>query len=245
MLRKSSIFKFNHGNHVCVFYNSERSLTEIITPYIADGLRNHERCFCVQKASTIHQLILDLRFLGFDTDREIARGALDLHTPNEVYFPNGRFEPAGLVSLLCRSIEEARQAGFAGYRTAGELSWALEGRNECDRLIEYEQLVEQAFPSRRATGMCLYPTSQFPPDVLERVLATHRQHVFDCAPGHHAHSSMQLAFDQHTAEIVANPGMLDPQYYYVVQRKYSQEAVGWGRVSDFESAFEKVRSLTV
>jgi len=244
MIRESSIFKFTHGNHVCVFYHSERSLTEILTPYIADGLRNRERCFCVQSAATLHQLLLDLRFLGFDTDREIARGALDLHTPKEIYFPNGRFEPAGLVALLCQSVDQAREKGFAGYCTAGELSWAVDGRNDCDRLIEYEQLVEQAFPSRRATGMCLYPVSKFSPDVLERVLAAHRQQVFDATPCG-SNSSLQLAFDEHTAEIVADAALLDPQYYYVVQRKHSQEAVGWGRVSNFESAFEKVRSLAV
>src|ERR1700685_1027862 len=104
MRRNNSLFRFQHGDHACVFYSDVNSLLEVLTPYIAEGLRNNERCFLAQKTDTLRALANDLRFLGVDVDREMKRGALELHTTNEVYFNNMRFDPERLMVLLERSI---------------------------------------------------------------------------------------------------------------------------------------------
>jgi len=49
MFRQSPLFQFRHGDHICVFYRSEDSLREVLTPYIAEGLRRGQKCFCAQK----------------------------------------------------------------------------------------------------------------------------------------------------------------------------------------------------
>jgi hypothetical protein len=46
MLRNFPLFHFKHGDHICVFYQSEDALMEVLTPFIAEGLRNGECCFC-------------------------------------------------------------------------------------------------------------------------------------------------------------------------------------------------------
>ena len=92
MLRHSPLFHFNHGNHVCVFYRTADALREVLIPYLAEGLRRGERCFCAQNPDLCKQIIYDLRFLGIDTDGAIRRGALEVHTVDEVYFPNNKFE---------------------------------------------------------------------------------------------------------------------------------------------------------
>ncbi len=147
MLRHSPLFHFNHGNHVCVFYRTADALREVLIPYLAEGLRRGERCLCAQNPDLCKQIIYDLRFLGIDTDGAIRRGALEVHTVDEVYFPNKKFEPEKMIELLLRSMEEAWRSGFTALRTAGELSWAAEGRAECDQLLSYEKLVEQIFPA--------------------------------------------------------------------------------------------------
>ncbi len=58
-------------------------------------------------------------------------------------------------------IDEAVLSGFSASRTAGELSWAVEGRDECDRLVAYEQKVQASYPRKRAAGMCMYPIRSF------------------------------------------------------------------------------------
>lgn len=241
---KSPLFHFKRGNHACVFYRSEEALLETLTPYVAEGLRLGERCFCAQKPAVIKRLLFDLRFIGIDTEREIRRGALELHTENEVYFPNKRFEPKVLMQLLMDSVDESVKRGYSGFRTAGELSWAVEGRQQCDQVIAYERLVEDAFPGRAAIGICQYDMRKFSPDILESVLACHRMHVFGAQPGSH-HSSMGLGIGECTAEIVADKFVLSPGYYYVVQQRYPREIVGWGIAPDFETATGRAEQLAL
>jgi MEDS: MEthanogen/methylotroph, DcmR Sensory domain len=234
-MRNSPLFQFKHGDHICVFYRRQQDLLEILTPYIAQGILKGERCFCAQKPEVLKQLVYDLRFLGIDTDREIARGALDLHTEDETYFPKKRFEPAAMMEMLTRSIAESFERGFTAFRTAGEMSWAVRGRNECDQILEYEAMVQKCFPGKRAIGMCQYPMGEFPPDVLECVLQAHHMHLAE-ANSHSLHSSLHVRYGDCVAEVVADKVVIDPRFYYVVQQQRPREIVGWGVAPTFEGA---------
>jgi len=84
----------------------------------------------IRRSASASSLISN--FLGVDTESAIRRGALEIHTFDEVYFPNRRFEPEAMMDLLLHSIEDAWNKGFSALRTAGELSWASEGGTDCD-----------------------------------------------------------------------------------------------------------------
>ena len=242
MLRHSSLFQFRHGSHACVFYRSEDALMEVLTPYIAEGLRKGERCFCAQKPNVIKRLMFDLRFIGVDIDAEVDGGNLELHTEDEVYFPNNAFEPEALIERLESSIRDSIRRGNSGFRSAGELSWVVEGRSECDRMIEYERMVEEAFPRHPAVGICQYDMGKFEPEVLASVLEAHRFHVFG-SQANSNHSSLRFGYGECTAEIVVDRFVLNPAYYYVVQQRFPQEVVGWGKAPDFDTAAECAQQL--
>jgi|HubBroStandDraft_5_1064220.scaffolds.fasta_scaffold147452_2 hypothetical protein len=242
MFRQSPLFEFRHGTHACVFYRSDDALLEVLTPYIAKGLIQGERCFCAQRPEILKRLVYDLMFLGIDTDKEIKRGALELHTEDDVYFPNKQFEPAIMMNMLVRSIQQARDHGFAAFRSAGDLSWAVRGRNECDNVLGYEKMVSTYYPGRPAIGLCQYPVSDFPAPVLERVLQNHRMHLSDTAPNSY-HSSIHIHYDQCDAEVVADKYITNPRYYYVVQRHQPREIVGWGISPTFDGATANVDQL--
>lgn len=235
MARRSALFQFKQGDHACVFYRSENSLMEILSPYVAEGLRKGERCFGAQKASTLKRLFYDLRFLGIDVEREIRRGALEFHTEDEVYFPRGKFEPHLMIDMLLNSIDEAARSGFSGFRTAGELSWAAQGRRRCDQVISYEKLVERAFPGRAATGLCQYPIDKFPPEVLTGVLDAHRMHIEDMQSGA-ACAALHVRYPTCSAEIVADKSENAPNYYYVVEQQQPKNLLAWGIAADFDAA---------
>jgi hypothetical protein len=228
------MFHFTHGDHTCVFYWDLQGLLEVLTPYIAEGLRQNERCFCAQRPETLKALCNDLRFIGVDIEREQKRGALELHTTNEVYFRNMRFDPDALMELLERSVEDSVRNGFSAFRTAGELSWAVEGRNECDKLVAYEKLVEASYPSKPAVGICLYPIRSFEPAVLDRVVAAHSKVLhYGCHSSSTA--SLHVHWPECEAEIVTKRYTADAPYHYVVQRQ-SGEVLAWGESADFKGA---------
>jgi hypothetical protein len=236
------VFQFNHGDHICVFYRSEEALLNVLTPYVAEGLRKGEKCFLVQKKRVFKKLLYGLQFIGVDADAEIDRGAIEFHSESDAYLPNGKFEPADMMKMLTLAIADALQQGFIGFRSAGELSWAVEGRNACDQLLAYEEMVKAAYPGKPATGMCQYPIEVFPPDVLTKVLEAHKLSVIDhAAPSLFA--SIGINYLSYSAEIVADKHVLAPTYSYVVERRYPSEILGWGVAPDFESAKTKVEEV--
>ncbi len=246
MLPQAPLFQFQHGDHICVFYRTETALLEILTPYIAEGLRKGERCFCVQTNEVIRRLSMDLQFIGVNVEREMARGALEFHTENEVYFENGGFDGNAMIRRLMHSIDESAKAGFTGFRTAGELTWAA-ADTHCKQVLGYEKMVEQSYPGKRAIGLCQYRMSAFDPKVLESLLETHRMHLIE--PDHASRfASVQIGHGLYATEIVADKVTSHPNYYYVVQDRRPKQVIGWGVARDFESANteaqELVRQLT-
>jgi hypothetical protein len=243
MFQQSSLFQFKNGDHTCVFYRTANDLMRVLIPFIADGLRRNERCFCAQKPEILKQLIFDLRFLGIDAEREIKRGALELHSEDETYLPNRRFEPQAMMVMLIDSIYEAKKKGFQSFRSAGELSWAVEGRNACDLVVGYEKLVDEYYPGKPAIGLCQYQIDKFPPEILKAVIDAHRMHLVESSGSSYA--SLYVRNGHWAAEVVADKTVESPRYYYVVQSRQPQDVVGWGIAPDFESASAGVDQLAL
>jgi hypothetical protein len=241
MLPQAPLFQFHHGDHICVFYRTETALLEILTPYIAEGLRKGERCFCVQSNEVIRRLTLDLQFIGVNVEREAARGALQFYNENEVYFESGAFDGDAMIRRLMQSIEEAVKAGFSGFRSAGELTWAS-SETHCKQVIGYEKMVELTFPGKHATGLCQYRMSAFDPRVLDALLETHRLHLIE-PDSASRYASIQIGHGLYATEIVADKVASHPNYYYVVQDRRPKQVLGWGIASDFESANSEAQEL--
>jgi MEDS: MEthanogen/methylotroph, DcmR Sensory domain len=238
----SSIFQFRQGDHLCVFHRSEDSLMEVLSPYIAEGLRKDERCFCVQRPEIVRRLEYDLRFIGIDVEKALQAGSLEFRSIEEAYLPDGKFEPRVMMDMLLESIEASLRKGFSGFRSAGDLCWAAADRGRCSQLLGYEAMVEECFPGRRATGMCQYAIDSFPPEILRGVMNLHRQRVVEpTAPC--AHASLCVTSDHCNTEIVAEKFLFAPKYYYVVEQQPQGDIVGWGTAPDFDRAAENADLL--
>jgi hypothetical protein len=143
--------------------------------------------------------------------------------------------------MLLQSIDDSAEKGFTGFRTAGDLSWAVRGWNMCDQIVGYEGMVEKLYPGRTATGICQYPIADFSPKVLDDVLRAHRLHL--AADADKVYRSMHVGYGNCTAEIVASKLDVVPNYYYVVEQHRPQEIMGWGISSDFDSAAAHVDQI--
>jgi hypothetical protein len=62
-------------------------LVQTLAAYLSAGLNKGERCFCAQKPHLIPQIFNALELFGIDADNQISRGALEIYTEDEVYFP--------------------------------------------------------------------------------------------------------------------------------------------------------------
>ena len=247
MLPSHPLVQFKRGDHMCLFYRDERKLVQTLAAYLAAGLNKGERCFCAQKPHLIPRIFNALELLGINADDQVSRGALEIHTEDEVYFPAGKFEPQIMMDMLERSIEDAIASGFTGFRTAGEMSWALkdtrcEKGNCCDQLLNYEKLVQAAYPGKPAIGICQYPVNYFPKQMVAMVLDAHRMALEETMAGSN-HSTLTIREGNYLADIITdrlNPG---GAYHYVVQGQGSLDVLGWGIEPTLEEALSHSGSI--
>lgn len=232
LLPSHPLVQFKRGDHICLFYRDERMLVQTLAAYLAAGLNKGERCFCAQKPHLVPQILKALELIGVDAEGYTATGALEIHTEDEVYFPGGKFEPQIMMDMLERSIEDAIAAGFTGFRTAGEMSWALketrcQNGNCCDQLVNYEKMVQASYPGKPAIGMCQYPVGNFPGNVVASVLDAHRMALEETMAGSN-HSTLTIREGNYLADIITdrlNPG---EAFHYVVQGQGSSDVLNWG-----------------
>ena len=242
LLPTHPLVQFKRGDHICLFYRNDEILAQTLAAYLLSGLQNGERCFCAQKPHMIPLILQALEQAGVNTRAEISRGALEIHTQDEVYFVEGRFEPRTMMEMLERSIEDALTRGFTGFRTAGEMSWVLDGSRDnsahfCDQLMEYEKMVQAAYPGKAAIGICQYPVDKFPPHVMAEVLNAHRAALEETMASTN-HSTLTIRMGNYLADIVTdrlNPG---GSYHYVVQGRGSREVLSWGVEPTIDSALD-------
>ncbi len=240
MLKSAPLFRLKHGNHICVFYRDETYLLETLAPYIADGLRNGERCFCAQKPHMVKRLHTGLKYIGVDVQRETKRGALEIRTDNEVYLGGGNFDLEAMMQVLETSIADSVKQGFTGFTFAGEGSWAAEGRE--NQLIEYERMIDAAYEKKPAIIICQYATNLFSDQTLRGALESHRLALTETMAGAN-HSSLTIRRADYAVDIVADRENPRTKFYYVAQQRGSNDIIGWGWEASFDDAVREGESL--
>ena len=163
----------NQGQHLCLLYDDPEEQFAAISPFLAECLRRGERCYYIVDERTVPQVLAAISSAGVDAESEMAKGNLEIVTKYESYLLNGKFEPAFVLDFLDQTVTDAVREGWTGIRFAGEMTWALDGGTTPELLIQYEALLNEFFPRSKATGLCQYNRSRFPPEIVYDVLCTH------------------------------------------------------------------------
>lgn len=163
---------FGLGDHVAFFFKSNKERLANAIPYIANGLKNFERCVYIADENTVPEILRELGRAGVDIDAATASGALSVVTKHDTYLKHGIFEPERMITDLDRDVGLALQSGFRGLRVTGEMSWALDLPFALGRLCEYEQELYRRWPVQLG-GVCQYNESIFPRDVVDKIANCH------------------------------------------------------------------------
>lgn len=161
------------GDHICAIYSTNAELAQTAARFLAEGLRNRERCWYVASGDEGEWVRASLAALHVDVNAELARGALNVISDDGAYVVHGAFDPEATIRVFNDAIEQAYNDGFTGFRAAAEMSWALEHEEGTYQLIVYEALLRSLFANCKATGLCLYDRRRMPLDVINGALDTH------------------------------------------------------------------------
>lgn len=161
------------GDHLCLIYENAEEQMAAVVPYMRQGLERNELCIYIADDRTLDEVRAALECGGIDVDAELASGRLAFATKREAYLKSGKFDPNSMLEYLAAIAADALEKGYTGFRVTGEMTWGLGSECGCDRLMEYEALLNNYFPGSKATAICQYNKNRFSPEMIRDVLRTH------------------------------------------------------------------------
>jgi hypothetical protein len=161
------------GDHVGFFYETEDEHRSVITPFLRQGLENHEKVVYVVDMNPERTILDYLRDDGIEVEPYLVTGQLRILTSTDVYMQEEEFTPAGMQERLRRETQRALEEGYTALRGTSEMTWALRGYPGCHRLIEYESKIGPLISNHACICICQYDRRRFTAAVLLHVLATH------------------------------------------------------------------------
>jgi PAS domain S-box-containing protein len=165
--------KLKHGDHICLIYENPAEQLAVAVPFIRDGLDRGERCLYIADDCIIDEVVQALVAAGVDVAQKRERGALRFVTSQDTYFRTGEFDPQTMLNLIRQAETEALRDGFSGLRLTGEPTWSFGPEPGCDRLIEYEALLNHCPRFSKSVVLCQYNHSRFGVPCIHDVLRTH------------------------------------------------------------------------
>jgi hypothetical protein len=160
-------------NHICLIYDSDEERQEIVSAYLAAGIKQGElvRYFADETPAQNIFAWLSEKRIEFS---EVEEGeSFQILEAAKAYCPSGRFEPREVLDAMVSRYAMADQAGYRGSRVTGEMTWALRAIPGSERLLEYEMGINAVHHKFPHIGMCQYDARLFDGAMLFKVLQVH------------------------------------------------------------------------
>ncbi len=161
------------GDHLCCIYETEQQHREVLGPFLRQGLERHEKLFYIADFHTAETILQYLSDDGVDVAAAQSNGQLSVLGPADAYLKESSFDPDRMIELLTEETQRALDEGYSALRVTGEMTWALGGSPGAERLIEYEDKLNEFFPHHRCLAICQYDQRRFDAATLLEVLRTH------------------------------------------------------------------------
>ena len=158
------------GDHACCLYETEEEHRATVRSFLLGGLQQGEKVVYVMDGHGSDVISGYLADDGVDVEVCRASGQLVFLHWEDAYLRDGVFDPGQVIQLL----QDGRLAGgYAALRVSGEMTWTLRGEAGSERLIEYEEGLNEVLPDGPCLTLCQYDRRRFEPSVLLDVLRTH------------------------------------------------------------------------
>ncbi len=146
------------GTHFCSFYETKEDLLETLVPYFKAGLESKEFCvWVVSQALSAEEAKHALAQAVPDLERHLAKGALEIYSPDEWYLRDGRWDPQRVLRSWGEKLNQISTNGYAGLRASGDAGW-IQNDDWID-FRDYEKRVNAMIADQRSIILCTYPLS--------------------------------------------------------------------------------------
>jgi hypothetical protein len=173
-----------YGDHIFFIYSSPEERLKVLGEYIKQGLIKNELCILV--TSEVPKVIIKkIKSTGIDLDSAYFKKSLKIYDMQETYFNSGKFIADYMLNNINEFLKDAKNHGFNGLRTAGEMGWLIQHPKSAIETVSYEKKVNNIVTDNNSplVGLCLYPattkTSSKYYKTLQKLAKTHKSFVYN------------------------------------------------------------------
>jgi hypothetical protein len=165
---RAAIEQIGPADHVCTLYDQREEEVAIAVSYIRSGLERNELCVCVVDDGG-ESILGALASEGVDLDSEMRKGRLVIFEKPLVQ----GLQTRDMLDKIEQFARESREAGHAGFRIVGEMSWALNG--DLKALAEFEAglNLNRVWQRHACAGLCQFDLRRFRPETLREMIIVH------------------------------------------------------------------------
>jgi hypothetical protein len=160
------------GTHIAQFYNTKGDVTEVLVPYMRNGLEDNELCVWVtaeiSEGEAREALVREIPSL----QKHIDKRQLQLFSYRDWYLSGGYLDIGGVLNNALNRCHEALSNGYSGLRVAGNTSW-LE-QSDWDSFMEFESLLDSAVSDHKALVLCVYKEAKCTTNGIVDVMDRHK-----------------------------------------------------------------------
>lgn len=155
-----------YGSHLCTVYETDKGIIKLAIPFLADGLRNGDKCYLIASETRQSIILQHLTHVYPEIDTAIKNKRL-------VIF-EGITDSGKLYEYFETEFLSATQSGDNYIRVLGDMAWAVEKKMNIDELMKFEMKYNHSlcrkFP---AVSLCQYDARKFSGTEILNVLKNH------------------------------------------------------------------------
>lgn len=164
------------GMHLCIFYQNQAELIEILLPYYQEGIKNHELCVWIAAEPLNSAETREIFEKNWPESANLLKnGHLEIISHEDWYLKDKIFKGEKVAQLMQEKLNLASKSGYHGLRISGNASWLK--MPDWDAFIHFEENINQTITNSPVIALCAYPLNNFRISELIEVFSQHQAAV--------------------------------------------------------------------
>ena len=161
------------GTHLCLFYQTQQQLIEILAAYLEAGVGSNEYCvWMVSEPQTVRIARQIIRKEMKILTPYLKRGQIVILDRKPWQLENGKFNPDAMLAGWAEMERRALEQGYDGLRIWGDMGWVEE--TDWETIQHYEEQVDRATKQKHILALCAYPQEKCGTSKILDLISTHQ-----------------------------------------------------------------------
>jgi hypothetical protein len=165
--------QLDQTRHVCAFFNNDDEEYRVLLPFIKDGFQCGHKAIHVVNPDQRRDHLQRLGAAGIDAAAAQQSGQMELRINNDVYLPDGRFDPDRMIAVFEQLASGNSGEGYPLSRICCRMDWTVKDQSHVDDVIEFEARVNDVWRRHEDAVICTYYLGQFRGDEVIDIMRTH------------------------------------------------------------------------